>query len=70
MNQRKEEELVKGQTLEKRSLPKRIRAEMKAREMMFRESLRISLPPVDPEEERDRLKKVMKLENNYFTISC
>jgi STE20-like kinase len=58
MNQRKEEELIKGQTLEKRSLPKRIRAEMKAREMMFRESLRISLAPGDPEEERDRLKKV------------
>lgn len=36
MNQRKEEELVKRQTVEKRNLPKRIRNEMKAREMMFR----------------------------------
>lgn len=36
MNQRKEDDLVKRQTIEKRSLPKRIRNEMKAREMMFR----------------------------------
>lgn len=36
MNQRKEEELVKRQTIERRNLPKRIRNEMKAREMMFR----------------------------------
>ena len=36
MNQRKEEELVKQQLVEKRAVPKRIRAEMKARELMFR----------------------------------
>lgn len=58
MNQRKEDELTKGHAHEKRSLPKRIRAEMKAREMMFRESLRISLPPGDPDDEKERLKKV------------
>ncbi|KAI4458262.1 polo kinase kinase [Holotrichia oblita] len=40
---RKEEELIKKQSIEKRSLPKRIRTEMKARELMFRESLRISI---------------------------
>ncbi|GLH16608.1 Serine/threonine-protein kinase PLK4 [Gryllus bimaculatus] len=58
MNQRKEEELLKRQAVEKRALPKRIRTEMKAREMMFRESMRISLSSTpDPEEERDRLKK-------------
>ncbi|XP_077298165.1 sterile20-like kinase [Arctopsyche grandis] len=66
MNQRKEEELVKGQALEKRSLPKRIRTEMKAREMMFRESLRISLTPGDPEEERDRLKKFQENEKKRY----
>lgn len=58
MNQRKEEELLKRQTVEKRSLPKRIRAEMKAREMMFRESMRISISTSEPEAERDKLKKV------------
>lgn len=58
MNQRKEEELVKRQVGEKRSLPKRIRAEMKAREMMFRESMRISVNNSDPEAEREKIKKV------------
>lgn len=59
MNQRKEEDLVKRQALEKRALPKRIRSEMKAREMMFRESMRISMAVnPDPEMERNRLKKV------------
>ena len=41
--QRKEEDLIKRQTIERRAMPKRIRAEMKAREMMFRESMRISV---------------------------
>lgn len=59
MNQRKEEEVLKRQTLEKRALPKRIRSEMKAREMMFRESIRISMAAnPDPDQERNRLKKV------------
>lgn len=57
MLQRKEEDLLKKQALEKRALPKRIRAERKARELMFRESLRIS-SNLDPEVERERLKKV------------
>ena len=43
MMDRKEEELIKNQTLERKALPKRIRQEMKAREMMFRESMRISV---------------------------
>lgn len=61
MLQRKEEEVVKRQTVEKRALPKRIRAERKARDMMFRESLRISTN-MDPDAEREKLKKV-----NYFS---
>ena len=36
MMERKEEELVRNQAVERRALPKRIRAEMKAREMMYR----------------------------------
>ncbi|KAG1701398.1 STE20-like serine/threonine-protein kinase [Nymphon striatum] len=56
---RKEEELLKKQSTEKRQMPKRIRTEMKAREMMFRESLRISGGTMhdSPEEERDKLRK-------------
>lgn len=65
MNQRKEEELLKRQSGEKRTLPKRIRAEMKAREMMFRESLRISVIP-DAEQERDKLKKFQENEKKRY----
>lgn len=57
MLQRKEEELIKRQAVERRALPKRIRAERKARDMMFRESLRISTN-LDPDGEREKLKKV------------
>lgn len=70
MNQRKEEELVKRQTVERRNLPKRIRTEMKAREMMFRESMRISMSAAlapDPDAERDKLKKFQENEKKRYT---
>ncbi|XP_052120283.1 serine/threonine-protein kinase 10 isoform X2 [Frankliniella occidentalis] len=67
MNIRKEEELLKRQTVEKRALPKRIRNEMKAREMMFRESVRInSHSHSDPDEERERLKKFQENEKKRY----
>ncbi|XP_037952505.1 serine/threonine-protein kinase 10 isoform X2 [Teleopsis dalmanni] len=66
MLQRKEEDLLKKQTLEKRALPKRIRAERKARDLMFRESLRISTN-LDPEVERERLKKFQEQEKKRYT---
>lgn len=77
MLQRKEEELVKRQTVERRALPKRIRAERKARDMMFRESLRISTN-LDPDGEREKLKKVNSLSlililiflTNVMNINC
>ena len=63
MMDRKEEDLIKNQTQERKALPKRIRQEMKAREMMFRESMRISVTNLNevlkPIEEKDRLKKVL-----------
>ncbi|XP_053659605.1 STE20-like serine/threonine-protein kinase [Anopheles marshallii] len=62
---RKEEELLKRQTIERRALPKRIRAERKARDMMFRESLRISMT-TDPEMERDKLKKFQEQEKKRY----
>lgn len=69
VSSRKEDELLKRQAAEKRALPKRIRSEMKIREMMFRESLRIhapgSNPATGPEDEKDRLRKV-KPELNWF----
>ncbi|XP_076678517.1 sterile20-like kinase isoform X3 [Andrena cerasifolii] len=69
MNQRKEEELIKRQTVERRNLPKRIRNEMKAREMMFRESMRISVSSViapDPDAEREKLKKFQENEKKRY----
>jgi len=69
MNIRKDEELQKRQGVEKRSLPKRIRSEMKAREMMFRESVRISMATnsnPDPEYERNRLKKFQENEKKRY----
>uniref|UniRef100_A0ABD2VX87 Protein kinase domain-containing protein n=1 Tax=Trichogramma kaykai TaxID=54128 RepID=A0ABD2VX87_9HYME len=67
MNQRKEEELIKRQSIERRNLPKRIRNEMKAREMMFRESMRISMSAaLDPEAERDKLKKFQENEKKRY----
>ncbi|KFB38598.1 polo kinase kinase [Anopheles sinensis] len=65
MISRKEEELLKRQTIERRALPKRIRAERKARDMMFRESLRISMT-TDPEVERDKLKKFQEQEKKRY----
>ena len=62
MMDRREEDLLKNQTLERKALPKRIRQEMRAREMMFRESMRISTPNIHemlkPTEEKERIKKV------------
>ncbi|KAL7048357.1 hypothetical protein ACKWTF_003318 [Chironomus riparius] len=66
MLQRKEEELIKRQTIEKRALPKRIRAERKARDMMFRESLRISIHH-DPKAEEDKIKKFQEQEKKRYT---
>lgn len=70
MNQRKEEELIKRQTIERRNLPKRIRNEMKTREMMFRESLRISISSqlaLNPDAEREKLKKFQEDEKKRYT---
>ena len=64
MSSREEEELLKRQAIEKRGLPKRIRSEMKTRELMFRESMRISTANLNAtqEEERDRLRKFQNSE--------
>jgi len=70
MMERREEELIKNQAVERRALPKRIRAEMKAREMMYRESLRISVTnlheAITPTEEKDRFKKFQEAEKKRY----
>lgn len=68
MNVRQEEEVLKRQAVEKRQLPRHIKAEMKIREQMFRESLRISVAnlPDSPEQERDKLKKFQEQEKRKY----
>lgn len=67
LNLRREDELLKRQTLEKRQLPKRIRSEMKTRELMFKESLRISVHNLEsPDEEKDRLRKFQEAEKKRY----
>lgn len=68
VNQQKEEELIKRQQVEKRQLPKRIRQEMKARELMFRESMRISTShlPDSHEDEKNKLRKFQENEKRRY----
>jgi serine/threonine protein kinase len=72
INARHEENLLKRQSHEKRQLPKRIRSEMKTRELMFRESLRINTltnkanGTDTSHEERDRLRQFQESEKNRY----
>lgn len=68
MSAREEEELIKRQAIEKRQLPKRIRSEMKTRELMFRESLRISLANVNGnvDDERERIRLFQESEKRRY----
>lgn len=69
LNLRQEDELLKRQALEKRQLPKRIRSEMKTRELMFKESLRISMHALShdsPDEEKERLRKFQEAEKKRY----
>lgn len=72
INSRHEENLLKRQSHEKRQLPKRIRSEMKTRELMFRESLRISTLANkahgndSSSEERDKLRQFQESEKNRY----
>ncbi|XP_024085041.1 serine/threonine-protein kinase 10 isoform X2 [Cimex lectularius] len=69
LNQRKEEDLIKRQAIEKRAHPKRIKSEMKAREMMFRESLRINMASSpDADHERNLLKKFQENEKKRYRL--
>ena len=57
-NSRKEEELLKIHNVETRALPKRIRNERKAREAMFRESIRISNQLLHNDQINEKMRKV------------
>lgn len=65
----KENDLIKAQAVEKRQLPKYIRQERKVREMMFRESLKISAAsgfPTDPDREKQKMKQFLDTENRRY----
>lgn len=72
INARHEENLLKRQSHEKRQLPKRIRSEMKTRELMFRESLRINTlankanGTDSSHEDRDKLRQFQESEKNRY----
>ncbi|XP_022255618.1 serine/threonine-protein kinase 10-like, partial [Limulus polyphemus] len=68
MNSHKEDELLKRQAVEKKQLPKRIRTEMKTRELMFRESLRISMVSHSdsPNGERNKIRKFQEGEKKRY----
>lgn len=66
---REEEELLKRQATERRQLPKRIRSEMKTRELIFRESLRLSNANLaNFEDERERVKRFQESEKARYSI--
>lgn len=60
--------MLKRHAVEKRQLPKRIRSEMKTRELMFRESLRISMANLNSsaENERERLRRFQESEKQRY----
>ncbi|XP_055950020.1 serine/threonine-protein kinase 10-like [Argiope bruennichi] len=68
MNDAKEEEVLKQQAIEKRQWPKRMRSEMKTRELMFRESLRISYANLSEshEDEREKIRKFQEGEKRRY----
>jgi len=68
MSAREEEEMLKRHAVEKRQLPKRIRSEMKTRELMFRESMRISMASLSAtqEDERERLRRFQESEKERY----
>jgi len=58
MSAQKEDELSQCHLLERKRLPKILKADTKTRTMMYRESLRITGGEFSMEEERERLKQV------------
>ncbi len=58
VNTRKEEDMLTKHALEKKRLPKIQKSEMKTRQQLFKQSLRIS-QMITPEQERDKIRQVI-----------
>lgn len=65
MSDRREEDLDKAHTIERRQWPKHMRQEMKVREQMFKESLRISGGDGQGED-RERLRSFQETEKKRY----
>ncbi|XP_014667566.1 PREDICTED: serine/threonine-protein kinase 10-like [Priapulus caudatus] len=66
LNQQKEEEVLRRHVVEKKTLPKRQRQEMKVRSLMFKESLRISNQGANPDIDRAKIKHFEELEKKRY----
>ena len=66
LNDHHEQELAKQLAAEKKLLPKRIKNEMKTRELMYRESIRIS-GSVSSDQEREKVRLVRVLYSLLFS---
>lgn len=58
INANAEDEMQQRHSIEKKRLPKILKADTKTRALMFRESLRISVISTTQELEKDKIKKV------------
>ena len=58
VNVRREEEMLARHAVEKKRLPKIQKSEMKTRQQLFKQSLRISQIGMSAEHERDKIRQV------------
>ena len=60
VNARKEEDMLNKHGIEKKRLPRIQKSEMKTRQQLFKQSLRIS-QMISPDQEREKIRHVSKL---------
>lgn len=58
INHESQQKLMQSQALELRKLPKKLKSDTKTRQLMYKESLRISIVTVTPELEKEKIKEV------------
>ena len=68
INTCKEDELLSCHALELKRLPKILKSDAKTRTLMYRESIRISVINITLDEEREKIKKVLR-SNSLIAIS-
>lgn len=66
INHESQQKLVQSQALELRKLPKKLKSDTKTRQLMYKESLRISIVTVTPELEKEKIKEVKHRWSGFF----